>query len=29
ADTCRINSILSPNVVNQFDVFAASVQFVL
>ena len=29
ADTCRVNSILSPNTVNQFDVFAAAVQYVL
>ncbi len=29
ADECRVNAILPPNVVNQFDVFAASVQFIL
>jgi phage tail sheath gpL-like len=29
ADECRVNAILPPNVVNQFDVFAAAVQFVL
>ena len=29
ADECRVNSILPPNVVNQFDVFAAAVQFIL
>lgn len=29
ADECRVNAILTPNVVNQFDVFAAAVQFVL
>lgn len=29
ADECRINAIIPPNVVNQFDVFAASVQFIL
>ena len=29
ADECRVNAILPPNVVNQFDVFAAAVQFIL
>lgn len=29
ADVNRVNAILPPNVVNQFDVFAAAVQFVL
>jgi len=29
ADECRINAVLPPNVVNQFDVFAAAVQFIL
>lgn len=29
ADECRVNAIIPPNVVNQFDVFAASVQFIL
>ncbi|GAB2182676.1 phage tail sheath subtilisin-like domain-containing protein [Denitratisoma sp. agr-D3] len=29
ADVNRVNAILSPNVVNQFDVFAASIQYVL
>lgn len=29
ADTCRINSIMTPNTVNQFDVFAGAVQYVL
>lgn len=29
ADTCRVNGILTPNVINQFDVFAAAVQYVL
>ena len=28
-DVNRVNAILSPNVVNQFDVFAAAVQFIL
>lgn len=29
ADECRVNAVLPPNVVNQFDVFAAAVQFIL
>jgi len=29
ADVNRVNAILPPNVVNQFDVFAASVQYIL
>lgn len=29
ADKNRVNAILPPNVVNQFDVFAASVQYIL
>jgi phage tail sheath gpL-like len=29
ANECRVNAILAPNVVNQFDVFAAAVQFTL
>jgi phage tail sheath gpL-like len=29
ADTCRINSLMTPNTVNQFDVFAGAVQYVL
>lgn len=29
ADVNRVNAILPPNVVNQFDVFAAAVQFIL
>jgi phage tail sheath gpL-like len=29
SDVNRVNAILPPNVVNQFDVFAAAVQFVL
>lgn len=29
ADECRVNAIIAPNLVNQFDVFAASVQFIL
>lgn len=29
ADANRVNAILPPNVVNQFDVFAASVQYIL
>lgn len=29
ADTNRVNAIIPPNVVNQFDVFAAAVQFIL
>ena len=28
-DVNRVNAILPPNVVNQFDVFAAAVQFIL
>ena len=28
-DPNRVNAILPPNVVNQFDVFAAAVQFIL
>jgi phage tail sheath gpL-like len=28
-DECRVNAVLPPNVVNQFDVFAAAVQFIL
>lgn len=27
ADSNRVNAVLAPNIVNQFDVFAASVQF--
>lgn len=29
ADEDRVNAIMSPNVVNQFDVFAGSVQYIL
>lgn len=29
ADECRVNAVIPPNVVNQFDVFAAAVQFIL
>lgn len=29
ADQDRVNSVLQPNVVNQFDVFAAAIQFIL
>lgn len=29
ADVNRVNAVLSPNCVNQFDVFAASIQYVL
>lgn len=29
ADECRVNAVLPPNVVNQFDVFAAAVKFIL
>ena len=29
ADECRVNAIIPPNVVNQFDVFAAAVQYIL
>jgi len=29
ADECRVNAVIPPNVVNQFDVFAAAVQYVL
>ncbi len=29
ADVNRVNAIIPPNVVNQFDVFAAAVQFIL
>lgn len=29
ADENRVNSVLQPNVVNQFDVFAAAIQFIL
>ncbi len=29
ADQCRVNSIMTPNTVNQFDVFAGAVQYVL
>lgn len=29
ADTCRVNSIMTPDTVNQFDVFAGAVQYVL
>lgn len=29
ADECRLNAVLTPNVVNQFDVFAGAVQFIL
>jgi phage tail sheath gpL-like len=29
ADECRVNAVLPPNVVNQFDVFAAAVQYTL
>jgi phage tail sheath gpL-like len=29
ADVNRVNAILPPNIVNQFDVFAAAVQFIL
>ena len=28
-DTNRVNAIIPPNVINQFDVFAAAVQFIL
>lgn len=29
ADECRVNAVIPPNVVNQFDVFAAAVQYIL
>jgi phage tail sheath gpL-like len=29
ADENRVNAVLAPNVVNQFDVFAAAIQFIL
>lgn len=29
ADECRVNAVIPPNVVNQFDVFAGAVQFIL
>lgn len=29
SDECRVNAIIPPNVVNQFDVFAAAVQYIL
>lgn len=29
SDVNRVNAILAPNIVNQFDVFAAAIQFVL
>lgn len=29
ADTNRVNAVIPPNIVNQFDVFAAAVQFIL
>ena len=29
ADECRVNAIIPPDVVNQFDVFAAAVKFIL
>lgn len=29
ADECRVNAVIPPNVINQFDVFAAAVQYIL